>query len=357
MSTEAREDISFDAMVKLQAKVADVFAKSPYVAHVAQSVGGSDGGSSAMNNGRLFVELKPKAERPTAEKVLADLRRQLGVIPGINTFMVPVQNLSIGARASKSQYQFVVQASNQDQTNQWAGKLADAMSRGPRLFHRRHHRPQNNALQATLVVDRDKAASLGIDADMLRSTLYARLRRAAGFDDLRLGDSYQVIIELDPRIDWSPERLAEIKVAARQAAALVPLGAFARIERTAGPLTVNQLGQLPAVTISYNLPHGVALGDSVTRDRRAQGPSSACRRPITTTFYGTAKTFEDSLANQGLLILGAILTIYIVLGILYESFVHPLTILTGLPSAAVGALLAPAAGPASTCRSSPSSAS
>ena len=145
-------------------------------------------------------------------------------------------------------------------------------------------------------------------------------------------------MELDPRIDWSPERLAEIKVATGTGT-LVPIGAFARIERNAGLLTVNQLGQLPAVTISYNLPNGVALGDSIKEIDRLK-TRLGVPQAVSTTFYGTAKTFEDAAANQGLLILGAIITIYIVLGILYESFIHPLTILSGLPAAAAGALLA-----------------
>ncbi|TIU05275.1 MAG: efflux RND transporter permease subunit, partial [Mesorhizobium sp.] len=151
-------------------------------------------------------------------------------------------------------------------------------------------------------------------------------------------DSCEVIMELDPRIEWSPERMLAIKVRTASGS-LVPLGAFASVDRTAGALTVNQLGQLPAVTISYNLPQGVALDDSVTHIN-ALKEKIGMPATISTTFSGTAKTFQDSLANQGLLIGGAILTIYIVLGILYESFIHPLTILTGLPSAVLGALVA-----------------
>jgi HAE1 family hydrophobic/amphiphilic exporter-1 len=337
VSTEARQDISFDAMVRLQGQVADVFAHSPYVVHVAQSVGGGGGGASPMNNGRLFVELKPKDQRPNLEKVLADLRRQLADVPGINTFMVPVQNLRLGTRASKSQYQLVVQGLDNGETDLWAQKLADAMSQD-RTFVDVTTDLDNDALQATLVVDRDKAATLGIDAETLRSTLYAGFGTQQISTIFGSADSYQVILELDPQIQWSPQRILSLRVRTASGS-LVPLGAFARVDRTAGPLTVNQLGQLPAVTISYNLPQGVALGDSVTRidalKERIDMPKT-----ISTTFAGTAKTFEDSAANQGLLIGGAILTIYIVLGILYESFVHPLTILTGLPSAVVGALIA-----------------
>jgi HAE1 family hydrophobic/amphiphilic exporter-1 len=339
VTTEARQDVSFDSMVRLQAKVAEVFEHSPYVGNVAWSVGGGGGGGSTpMNNGRLFVELKPKNERPNLEKVLADLRRQLAEVPGIDTYMVPVQNLNIGTRASKSQYQLVVQGLDTDATDLWAQKLADAMSGDRRTFVDVTTDLTNNALQATLVIDRDKAAQLGIDADTLRSTLYGGFGTEQISTIYGSADSYQVILELDPQIDWTPERIQGIRVRTASGS-LVPIGAFGHVDRTAGPLTVNQLGQLPAVTISYNLPQGVALGDSVTRinalKEQIQMPPT-----ISTTFAGTAKTFQDSLANQGFLIGGAILTIYIVLGILYESFIHPLTILTGLPSAVLGALLA-----------------
>ncbi|HEY4191449.1 MAG TPA: efflux RND transporter permease subunit, partial [Mesorhizobium sp.] len=197
---------------------------------------------------------------------------------------------------------------------------------------------QNNALQATLVVDRDKAANLGVDTDTLRSSLYGGFGTQQVSTIYGSADSYEVVMELDPKIEWSPERMLAIQIRTASGS-LVPLGPFAHVERTAGALTVNQLGQLPAVTVSYNLPQGVALGDTVTRIN-ALKEQIGLPKTISTTFAGTAKTFQDSLANQGLLVGGAILTIYIVLGILYESFIHPLTILTGLPSAVLGALLA-----------------
>jgi HAE1 family hydrophobic/amphiphilic exporter-1 len=337
VSTEARQDISFEAMQKLQGQVAEVFRKSPHVAHVASSVGGSGGGgASGLNAGRLFVELKPREQRPALQAVLASLRRDLAQVPGITAYMTPVQNLNIGARASKSQYQLVVQGLDQAQMNEWAVRLADAMGQDRANFADVTSDLQNNALEATLVVDRDKANSLGIGADILRSTLYSGFGVRQVSTIYATGDNYNVVVEFDPKHGWGPERLDSIHVRASNGT-LVPVGAFAHVERTAGQLTVNQLGQLPAVTISYNLPAGVALGASVERINALKAeiglPTS-----LSTTFAGTAKTFQDSLANQGLLIAGAILTIYIVLGILYESFIHPLTILTGLPSAAIGAL-------------------
>jgi HAE1 family hydrophobic/amphiphilic exporter-1 len=335
VATEARQDISFDAMQKLHAEVAEIFRKSPYVAHVASTVGGN-GGGSALNAGRLFVELKPLDERPKIEAVFASLRRDLAQVAGISTYMTPVQNLRIGARSSKSQYQLVVQGLDQQQMNGWAVRLADAMTRDRSTFVDVTTDLQDNALQATVVVDRDKANALGIGSDILRSTLYSGFGVRQVSTIYTAGDSYNVVVEFNPNEHWTPERLNAIRVRTKSGT-LVPLGAIARIERTAGQLTVNQLGQLPAVTISYNLPAGVALGDSVNRIAAIKD-ELGLPKSISTTLAGTAKTFQDSLANQGLLIAGAILTIYIVLGILYESFIHPLTILTGLPSAAVGAL-------------------
>lgn len=322
-------------MVKLQGQVADAFTHSPYVSHVGWSVGSGD---NALNQGRLYVQLKDKDQRPDIDKVLSDLRRQLASVPGIETFMQPVQNLRLGARASASAYQLVVQGLDIGAADSWAQKLTDAMAADRSAFTDVTNDLQNNALQASLVVDRDKAATLGVDTDTLRSSLYGGFGTEQVSTIFGSADSYEVIMELDPRIEWSPERMLAIKVRTASGS-LVPLGAFARVDRTAGALTVNQLGQLPAVTISYNLPQGVALGDSVSRID-ALKEKIGMPATISTTFSGTAKTFQDSLANQGLLIAGAILTIYIVLGILYESFIHPLTILTGLPSAVLGALVA-----------------
>ncbi|PWE53177.1 acriflavine resistance protein B [Metarhizobium album] len=337
VTTQARQDISFAAMSALQAKVEDVFAKSPYVAHVGSSLG-TGGGASAINTGRLFVELKPKTERPPLAKVLADLRGQLGKIPGINAYMNPVQNLSVGARSSASQYQLVIQSLDQGLMNEWAEKLANAMRDDRRFFTDVNSDLQNNAPQARLVIDRDKAATLGVSASVLRSTLYGGFGAEQVSTIYTSTDSYDVLMELDPKISWSPKQLSEIQVPGNNGA-LIPLGAFARFETVAGLLTVNQLGQLPAVTISYNLPAGIALDASIREVDRLKAQLGV-PDDITTSYYGTAKTFQDAAANQGLLILGAVLTIYIVLGMLYESFIHPLTILSGLPPAASGALLA-----------------
>ena len=335
VSTQARQDISFDAMQKLQNRLAEKMAASPDVLHVASTVGS---GSGAMNAGRMFVELKPKSQRQPLSGVLADMRKISTSIPGIQGFATPVQNLSVGARGGASQYQITIQSLDFAAMNIWAQKLNDAMVADKAFFTDVTSDLQNNGLQAKLVVDNDKMASLGVAADVLRSTLYAGLGGQQVATIYTPNASFSVVAELDPKTGWTPERLNELQVATATGS-LVPISAFAKIERTSGPLTVNQLGQLAAVTVSYNLPQGVALGSSVEEINKIKAdigfPST-----ISAGFYGTAKTFQDSTANQGLLILGAILTIYIVLGMLYESFVHPLTILSGLPAAAAGALFA-----------------
>ncbi|MBD9544934.1 efflux RND transporter permease subunit [Ensifer sp. ENS04] len=337
VTTQARQDISFAAMSKLQSNVEAVFASSPYVAHVASTIG-SGGASSALNSGRLFVELKPKTERPPLETVLADLRQKLEAIPGIQAFMSPVQNLSVGSRASASQYQLVLQSLDQPLMNEWAQKLHDAMSADRAFFTDVNSDLQINAPQTRLVVDLDKAATLGVNASELRTTLYGSFGTEQISTIYMPGDSYEVILELDPSIQWSADKFDELRVGSANGG-LVPLGAFVRVETVSGPLTINQLGQLPAVTLSFNLPAKVALGDALAEVDRLKA-EIGMPSEVTTRNYGTTQLFEDAAANQGLLVLAAILTIYLVLGILYESLIHPLTVLSGLPSAISGALLA-----------------
>ncbi len=335
VSTEARQDVSFQAMTDLQMQVQDIFLKSPFVAHVAASVGTSSGQSASLNQGKFFVELKPSDQRPKLDVLLGSLRRQLAAVPGITTYMVPVQNLNVGGRASKSQYQFVMQGLDQTSLYVTSQKVADAMTRDP-MFTDVSSDLQSNALQATLVIDHDKANRLGITSDVLRSTLYSGFGTRQVSTIYTAGDSYQVIVEFDPNINWSADRLDLIHIRSSNGT-LIPLSSVAHVDRTSGPLSVNQLGQISAVTISFNLPPGIALGQALDR---IQAIKDEMKMPsaIATSFAGTAKTFQQSLSNQGLLLTAAILTIYIVLGILYESFIHPLTILTGLPSAALGAL-------------------
>ena len=328
VSTEARQDISFEAMVALQKQVADAYQRSPHVANVASIVGST--GSSGLNQGRLFVELKPRDQRPALEKVLADLRRDTARIPGISAYPNPVQNLRIGGRSSRATYQFVMQSLDRPQLYEWSQKMADAMGSDPRFIDVTSDL-QINATQAVLVVDKDKASSLGISAEQLRSTLYSGFGSRQISTIYGTGDSFYVVMEFTDKINWTTADLPDVRIRNAQGK-LVPIGAFARVERIAGSLAINQLGQLPAVTISFNLPAGGSLGSAVEAIEELKAQLEV-PRTITTTFAGNAKTFQDLLANQGILLIAAVVTIYIVLGILYESYIHPFTILTGLPSA------------------------
>jgi HAE1 family hydrophobic/amphiphilic exporter-1 len=335
VSTEARQDISFTEMSKLQGQVADALKGRPYVAHVASVVSGGFNSSTA-NQGSLFVELKPKNQRLPLDQILNDLRGVLGRIPGIASYVTPVQNLRIGGRSSKSQYQFVVQAVDRDQLLLWSNKIADAMQHDSH-FADVANDVQDNAQQATIVVDNDKATMLGITADQLRNSLYDSFGTNQASTIFKTGDSYEVIVELDPNIQWTSDKLDLLNIRS-SSGKLIPLSSFAHIERTAGLLSINQVGQLAAVTISFNLPDGISLGQATTQIDAIKAQLHVPAN-ISTSFSGTAQVFQDAAANQNLLLLAAVLTIYIVLGILYESFIHPLTILTGLPAAAAGALL------------------
>ncbi len=336
ISTEARQDISFDAMVALQKQVADVLMSKPYVAHVASTIGGGFN-SSSLNQGSFFVELKPKAQRLALDPLLTDLRQSLAKVPGINSYPIAIQNLRIGSTSSRAQYQFVLQGINADDLYPWSQKFLLALQQDRQYFADVTSDLQNNALQANLVIDADKARLLGITSTQLRNSLYYAFGTNQASTIFSTGDSYEVILELDPSIPWTTDKLDQMQIRSTTTNKLIPLSAFAHVERRAGLLAVSQLSQLPAVTISFNLPQGVALGRAVEEINKIKAELNV-PDSIGSTFTGTAEVFQQALSNQGLLIGAAILTIYIVLGILYESFIHPLTILTGLPAAAAGAL-------------------
>jgi hydrophobic/amphiphilic exporter-1 (mainly G- bacteria), HAE1 family len=334
VSTEARQDIAFEAMVALQQRVADCHPQLS-----ARCQRGLDcrlvGTKLWPHTGRMFVQLKPRDQRPDLQRDLSDLRGEVARIPGINVYATPAQNLRIGGRSSRAEFQFVMQSLDRAQLCEWSQKIADAMGRDPR-FADVNSDLQINATETTLVIDKDKANSLGISAEKLRSTLYSGFGSRQVSTIYKTGDTFSVIMEFSDKANWTPAILPDVRIR-NDRGKLVPIGTFARVERTAGSLTINQLGQLPAITISFNLPRNVSLGDAVARIEQLKAELEL-PQGITTTYSGSAKTYQDSLANQGILLLAAVVTIYIVLGILYESYIHPFTILTGLPSAVVGAL-------------------
>jgi len=337
VSTQGRQDISYAAMLQLQDQAAQIVSADPAVQNVTSNLGGGPGGSS-FNSGSMFVQLTPKATRPPLDVTLTNLRQKLAAVPGLKSFITPRQNLSFGGRSTQSQYQVVLQSLDVGLARQWARKLAAAMTAEPATFGDVASDYQDAALQAHIEVDTERAATLGISASDLRKTLGAAFGSLVVTQIQSTGNSYGVILEYDRSLPWNDKTLSQIRIPS-SAGGLVPLGSFATVTRTAGPVTVNQTGQLAAVTLSFNLPAGVSLGTATARVT-ALARQIAMPPEVTLGFAGAAQLFQQSTDNIGLLILAAILTIYVVLGVLYESFVHPLTILSGLPSAAIGALLA-----------------
>ncbi len=335
ISTQARQDISFPAMRDLQNQAAALVKQNPAVGHVMSIVGGST--RQPLNNGTMFVQMKPKDQRPPLDQTLRELRASIASIPGLRAYITPQQSLRFGGRQTASQYQLVIQALSADQTNLWANKMLEQMRRDPR-FTDVASDEQNNALQANIVIDTEKAALYGINNNQLRTTLEEAF---GGFDAAQIqttGDSYDVMVEFDTSTPWDDQRLQDIHVSSASGA-LVPLSDFAHVQRTTGPVTINQTGQLVSTTVSFNLPAGEALGDATARIDQIKKDINM-PADIFTSYGGTAQIFQQSQGSTPYLILAAVLTIYVVLGVLYESFIHPLTILSGLPAAALGALLA-----------------
>jgi len=311
-----------------------VIGSSPYVVNYMSTVGGG-GVNAALNSGRIFALLKPRSGRPHVDQIIQELRPKLMQIPGVNVFLQNLPPIRIGGQLTKSQYQFTLQSPNSDELYQNAPKLEQRL-RGLGLVQDVTSDLQVKNPEVTVQIDRDKAAALNVDPRTVEDALYSAYGARQISTIYAPNNQYKVIMELQPQFQLDPSALSMLYVHAKTGQ-LVPLGSVAIFRKEVGPLTVNHLGQSPAVTISFNLRPGVALGDAlvaVNREAVQVLPST-----ITSTLQGTAQAFESSFKGLGLLLLMAILVIYIVLGILYESFIHPITILSGLPSAGVGALL------------------
>ncbi|WP_127901010.1 efflux RND transporter permease subunit [Solirhodobacter olei] len=333
VSTTARQDISYAAMEKLQGEAAAAVKKNPAVAHVASVIR-----SSQTNRGFMYVQLKDKKTRPPIQVTLGQLRRTLGGIPGIRAFVSPTQSIRFGGRATDSTYQIVLQSIDASVGRLWAQKLEDAMRSDPAHFVDVASDYEDNALQAKVVVDQNAASRLGVTAQSLRTTLEAGFGSDVATQIQTTGSSYDVILEYNPNFQWTESSLQSLMIPT-SSGKLVPLASFAKVVRSAGPVSVNQTGQLTAVTLSFNLPAGVSLGTATERISQLKA-QMGMPATVLTSYAGAAKLFQQASGNTGLLIGAAVLTIYIVLGVLYESFIHPITILSGLPSAALGSLLA-----------------
>jgi hydrophobic/amphiphilic exporter-1 (mainly G- bacteria), HAE1 family len=333
--TESSEDVSFNAMAERQRTLEAIIRAHPAVNAYNSSIGAA-GLSSTLNNGRFFIQLVPRDQRPSVTEVIQQLRRQTAGVPGINVFFQPVQNFQIGGRLAKSLYQYTVQAGDLPTLYRYAAQLRDGLVRLPG-FQDVTSDLQIRSPQVMIDIDRDKASTLGISAESIRSTLYGAFGSRQIASIFTPSNDYQVIMELLPKFQTQIDDLSKLYIRADNGQ-LVPLDTIAKVTRMAGPLTVNHQGQLPSVTIAFNLSPGVSLGEGIERIRAMEREINLPAN-VTTGFSGTAQVFRDSLKGQGWLILGAIVVIYIVLGVLYESFIHPLTILSGLPAAGVGALL------------------
>ena len=332
VSTEAAEDTSFDAMVTLQTRVAEIFGADPNVA----TVNSFNGGGGSQNTGRLFLNLKPRAERKPMKEVIEGLRRKLREVPGITVYMRPTQNLQLGGRQSKAQYQYILQSVKADELSDWALRLQEPMRADP-MFRDVTSDSQLKGLQASLKIDRDRANTLGVSINAVRSALFSAFGERQVSTIYTSVDSYQVIMEVAPGAKQDESAFNNIYVRSSNGT-LVPLSSFTTVERSVGPTAINHVGQLQAVTVSFNLAPGAALGDATAKIEK-YGEQVKQPASVITSYGGDAAVFKSSQGSQMILIIGALLVIYVLLGVLYESYVHPLTILAGLPSAAVGALL------------------
>ena len=339
-TTEAAQDISFEAMKEKQDVVVKTVMADPAVQAVGSFFGGGTG--SAVNTARMFISLKPKGwgkndRRDDAATVIARLRGKLSKIPGAQLFLTANQDIRVGGRSSKAQFQYALSDQNIDELNTWAPKLVNKLREYPQIKDATSDQ-QFRGLQETVVIDRDTAARLGIQPQAVDSTLYSAFGQRQVSIIYTQQNQYHVILEVDPQYYLDPSSLDKIYVKSNSGTQ-VPLSTIAHYQLDNTPLSVNHQGQFPCVTISFNVGPGVSLGEAtqiVEQAKRDLGMPSAIRG----SFAGTAQVFEASLATEPLLLLTALIAVYIVLGMLYESLIHPLTILSTLPSAGLGALLA-----------------
>jgi len=333
-TTETAEGTSFESMVRHQQAVAAILAKDPNILDFMSSAGSGGGGTS--NQGRLFIRLKPRSQRRlSADEVIRELQPKLARVPGIRAYLINPPVISVGGRVSKSQYQYTLQSTDIAGLYQGAQELLNRLASAPELQDVTSDLQIKNP-QVHVEIDRDRAAALGVSVYQIEEALLDAYGTRQVSTILTSNDQYWVIMELMPQYQRDASALALLTVKSTQGRQ-VPLGAVARLTPSVGPLTVNHQGQIPSVTISFNLRPGVALGSgtaAVERAAREVLPST-----ISTSFFGTAQVFQSSQRGLLALLVLAILVIYLVLGILYESFVHPLTILSGLPFAAFGAVL------------------
>jgi len=333
-SVQAAQDISFAAMQAKMRQFVGLVMKDPAV----QTIVGFAGGNTSTNSGRMFITLKPLEERKiSADQVIGRLRRKLSVVPGATLYMQSAQDLTIGGRMSQAQFQYTLQGESLKDLNYWSPMLLQKLRSLPELRDVNTDQ-QDKGLQATVIIDRDTAARLGVDAGDIDNALYDAFGQRQVSIMYKALNQYHVVMEVAPEFSNSPDSLQNIYVRANNGTA-VPLSSFAHFGPSNTPLAVSHQGQYPSVTLSFNLAPDVSLGAATDAIDKAQR-SINFPPTINASFQGTAAAFQSSLASEPLLILAALVTVYLVLGMLYESYIHPITILSTLPSAGVGAILA-----------------
>ena len=346
--TQAAQDIGFDSMVEKQRQAVDILRHDPNVANVMAFVG-AGGSSATLNLGRMIVNLKPPHERKSADEVVQEIRPKLQNIPGLTAFPQNLPLIRIGGKLTNSTYQFVLQDTDTKQLFEWTPKLVAALSKVPGFLDVNSDMLISNP-QLDVTIDRDAAAAYGVTPDAIENGLYNAFGPAQVSTIYTSTDQFWVLLQVDPKRQADPNVLSSIYITGNppkvdtsgamlpSSTQLVPLSAVTKFGNSVGAATINHLGQVPAVTVSFNLAPGKSLSDAV---KGVDDTVAALKMPdtITTSFQGTAQSFQDSLQGMGVLLLLAIFVIYLVLGILYESFIHPLTILSGLPTAVFGALL------------------
>jgi len=335
--SEAPQTVSFGSMADRQQALAKVILQDPAVSSLSSFIG-VDGTNTTVNSGRLQINLKPLEDRKvSAGDVIRRLQPRLAGVEGITLFMQPVQDLTVEDRVSRTQFQYSLECADPAELTLWARRLLEKLQAQPELRDVASDQ-QIGGLEASLVIDRDTASRLGVTAQMIDDTLYDAFGQRQVSTMYTQLNQYHVVMEVAPRYWQNPEGLKDIYVRSSSGSE-VPLSAFTHYAPATTSLAVNHQGQFPAVTLSFNLAPGEALGDAVTAiekvEREIGLPAS-----VQASFQGTAQAFQASLTNEPLLILAALVTVYIVLGVLYESYIHPITILSTLPSAGVGAILA-----------------
>ena len=338
--TEGPQGISYDSMVRHQLELNDIVMKLPWVGSYNSTVGGgSSSVSQSSNQGRIFIHMVPRNQRGAAPDLVQEIREKLAVVPGINAYPQMLPTIRIGGQLTKSQYQFTLQSPDIRELYDAAPKLESKLRSDPRVSNLLRDVTSDMLIknpQIDVKINRDRASTLGITAAQVEDALYTAYGARQISTIYAPSNTYRVVTELQPQFQADPSVLSMLYVRSK-GGQLVPLNAVAQFSPSLGPLAINHLGQLPAVTVSFNLRPGVALGNAVDAVNKIAGETLP--QDMSTSFQGTAQAFESSLSGLGILLIVAIAVIYLVLGILYESFIHPLTILSGLPSAGFGALL------------------